>query len=331
MCKIIITDTHFGRYNNSINFLKSQMTIFEELKKIIERSKDRIDLVHLGDVFESRSTISMNILQEVKKLLNDINKTLKLKNPKNRFILVAGNHDFYSPQSDACCSLDVIIRDALPDAIIVDKEYLIDGEDMYVPWYWMNERFDELPLKGIKRIFTHCDCRSFVGKLPSDITMYSGHIHQANSYRNGLGSVLYNLSAPYSLDFTDANDDGKGIWYIGESNVPLLVKNKTSIRYRTFFNDQIFNIEGLEESIARRDNFRLFINEDNRSKLNYIERINELSSYINYLNVNLISSNIDIDESEIEILDIASMLENMIPDYLVDKFNIIKTETNDKI
>ena len=133
--KIIITDTHFGRYNNSINFLNSQLLIFDDLKRFIKMNKvDRFDLIHLGDVFESRSTISTQISDEVRSLFKELNSLIKERNPENKFIFVAGNHDFFSPISDKVNSLDTYIRDWIPDAVIVSRDYWVDGDDIYIPW-----------------------------------------------------------------------------------------------------------------------------------------------------------------------------------------------------
>ena len=90
--KIIITDTHFGRYNNSINFLNSQLLIFDDLKRFIKMNKvDRFDLIHLGDIFESRSTISTQISDEVRLLFKELNSLIKERNPENKFIFVTVN------------------------------------------------------------------------------------------------------------------------------------------------------------------------------------------------------------------------------------------------
>ena len=341
--QVIITDTHFGRYNNSINFLKSQLKEFEDLKQFITNDeRDRFNLVHLGDVFESRSTISIYVLNEVKALLVELNKILKSRNPENKFIFVAGNHDFFSPSSDRVNSLDTIIKDTLPDAIIVSRECAVIDGDVFVPWYMMNYEENFMKTKDLfhsgDRIFTHCDCKSFyINKLPPDTYIYSGHIHRYRAFDNTsgkdfkpAGGKLYNLSPPYSLDYNDSNTDIKGFWVLDEY-YPVLYKNTKSIRYRTFVNEEVFNIPGLDESIARGDNFRIYISEENRIKFEYIEILNKLSSDISYLTIIPTSeSMIDTSESNIGDLDITNMLRGMLPDYLQEYFNIIKKEVEDE-
>ena len=187
------------------------------------------------------------------------------------------------------------------------------------------------------RIFTHCDCNSFyINKLPPDTYIYSGHIHRYRAFDNtskdfkSAGGKLYNLSPPYSLDYNDSNTDIKGFWVLDEY-YPVLYKNTKSIRYRTFVNEEVFNIPGLDESIARGDNFRIYISEENRIKFEYIEILNKLSSDISYLTIIPTSeSMIDTSESNIGDLDITNMLRGMLPDYLQEYFNIIKKEVEDE-
>ena len=336
--KLIINDTHFGVKNNSINFLNSQMLLFDALYEYIETCEEnRIDLIHLGDIFESRSSVSIYILSQVRDLLQRLDSILKKRNPENRFIFVAGNHDFYSPTSDTVNTLDTVIKDFLPDAVIVSRECWIDGDDIYIPWYWMNdpEKFASLDLNPYHRIFTHCDCRDFqFNKIPVNTAVYSGHIHQYKEYANALssnhGSRLYNLSAQYSLDYGDSNDDKKGFWELDGYDLKLH-QNNSSIKFRTFYNEQIFDIPDLDESISRRDNFRIYLTSENRSKLEYINKVNEICAGIKYIDVLIIDENYINESSSVCInnLSISDMISDMIPEHLKENFNIIVKSINE--
>ena len=67
MTDILITDTHFGIKQNSITWFNSQSNfIYEQLIPYIQTHKDIIRLIHLGDVFDSRSSISVLIAAKVK-------------------------------------------------------------------------------------------------------------------------------------------------------------------------------------------------------------------------------------------------------------------------
>ena len=92
MTNIIITDTHFGVKNNSITWFNSQSDfIYKQLIPYIKSHQDTIRLIHMGDVFDSRSTISVYIAKKVRKMFKDLAEICE------DVIVVAGNHDFYSP------------------------------------------------------------------------------------------------------------------------------------------------------------------------------------------------------------------------------------------
>lgn len=293
------------------------MKALDQLEEYInKREDDRFDIVHLGDIFESRATVSFYILSEVLQRLKSIYNLSISRHKDNRMIFVAGNHDFYSPNNDVVNSLDVVIKEALPGAHIVSRDVMIDGGDMYVPWYWMNERRKELCFDGVERVFTHCDCSIITP--PENYTIYSGHIHNFRSYPN-----MYNLSPPYSLDFGDSNDETKGIWILSGDKLSL-IKNVSSIRYRSFSNEQIFDIPNLDESIQRGDNFRLYINESNRSKIEYIDRINSLCNDLKYVNTIIVGTDLSMGNNFTDEIDINDMLLSIIPDHLIDHFNKVR-------
>ena len=138
-------------------------------------------------------------------------------------------------------------------------------------------------------------------------------------------SLLHNLSTPYSLDFGDSNDNKKGIWLLDGRDLKL-IENKDSIKFRTFVNEEIFDIPDLDEAIERADNFRIYLTEENRTRMNYIERINELSTDLKYVNIILINKE-NLNESvTVGSLDIEDMLKEMIPDHIQDCFDTVKKE-----
>ena len=186
----------------------------------------------------------------------------------------------------------------------------------------------------VERIFTHTDLKNLqFGKFPVNSSVYSGHIHQYHMYHNMLssnpGALLHNLSAPYSLDFGDSNDNQKGIWLLDGHNLTLL-ENKDSIKFRTFVNEEIFDIPDLDEAIERADNFRIYLTEENRTRMNYIERINELSTNLKYANIILINTE-NLNESvTVGNLDIEDMLKEVIPEHIRDCFDIVKKEIHNE-
>ena len=171
---ILITDTHFGAKQNSITWLNSQSKFIEDqlIPYINRETKEgnKVKLIHLGDVFDSRSTISTYIATRVVELFE------KLTNVVNDFIIIGGNHDYYSPNSDSVDSLNLLLGNI--GCRLITKDVEIDGENMYVPWYqYSNPDLQSMINKNnIKNIFTHADIVTEKVIL-KNCNIYSGHLH----------------------------------------------------------------------------------------------------------------------------------------------------------
>ena len=237
--KIIITDTHFGKKNNSINFLRSQMSFFDQLIQKISKIPvgTRFDIVHCGDIFESRSTVGVYILDSVMDMFRNMIKTAMEINKNNRLIFVAGNHDFYSPVGDTVNTLDTLLSQLAfeGNVITVSKKEIRDPEDpsiLYVPWFRWNDNIDNIDFSGVKVVFTHTDLYEYKNdpRIPQDTFVLSGHIHGMRRYRD---NKFINIPTPYGLDFSDVNDDNKGA-FILDSKMQLksFLVNTTSIKFR---------------------------------------------------------------------------------------------------
>ena len=93
MRALVIGDLHFGIKSNSLSWLESQLKFFKDqiFVTIEEKNIDRI--IFLGDVSDIRYSVNQQIGIELKKLFREM---LNKFNDKE-FIIVAGNHDYYSP------------------------------------------------------------------------------------------------------------------------------------------------------------------------------------------------------------------------------------------
>ena len=68
MIDVVFTDTHFGWKNNSMTWLNSQLDfIYNQFIPHIKllSTQDAVRVIHCGDVFESRSTISTYVASKV--------------------------------------------------------------------------------------------------------------------------------------------------------------------------------------------------------------------------------------------------------------------------
>lgn len=232
--KILITDTHFGCRNGSLIWLGSQLDfIYNQLIPYIKGLPSAPDLIHLGDVFDVRSSVNTLIAHNVRKVFEDLAAVCK------RIIIVAGNHDFYSPTTDEYTSLNVVLRD-IPGVLIVDKEPLIEDEDAYLPWYITETQNIEELSGEYKRTFCHTDITrpGLVLKNP----VYSGHIHAPLIKGN-----LNNLGSCYALTFADTTDRG---FYVLDNEDLTFILNTQSIRFWRM-SDKDFHL--YREHISKKD------------------------------------------------------------------------------
>lgn len=311
MVTILFTDTHFGVKQNMMTWFNSQkLFITEQLIPLLKKHDD-VRLIHLGDVFDSRSTISTFIATEVVSLFKELRKNV------SEFIIIGGNHDYYSPNTDRVDTLNLILKNL--DIQLVTNKYLIDNGNLYMPWYeWLNniDNLSEIVDKNnIKNIFTHAD---IVTEPPKNIgaRIFSGHMHTPKIYMN-----LYNIGSCYSLDFSDANAR-RGVYIIHEGNNIEFIPNTVSINFWRLYDDQIFN----DHKYKSNDYFELYISQQNLQDPKYVGKLSEyIKKYKNTMVIPQYSQmiNEDAEICELNSYNIENMIKKCIPENLQPRFEKI--------
>jgi DNA repair exonuclease SbcCD nuclease subunit len=323
----IITDTHFGVKQNSTTWLNSQLDFFyNQLIPHIQQVKeselyDEIRLIHMGDVFDSRSTISTMVATKIVELFTKLCSLCEV-------IIIAGNHDFYSPNSDDVDTLTLLLKNTGATLYIKDfvKKPIPETNtcwELFVPWYkWGNETIDsmlECHKKDIVNIFTHADIVTeqipFL-HLNKNTRVFSGHLHIPNIKKN-----LYNIGSCYALNFADANHD-RGYYTMIDNGKPEFHPNKYSIRFWRLYNEDIFNSKKLS-TIKKNDYIELYISQTNMAEVKYIEKINEYTKQFKNIWVIPQAAELEYDLEKFEGYDIEKITKSMIPEELKDKFNMI--------
>lgn len=305
---LLITDTHFGVKQNSITWLNSQMDYLE--KQVIPLLKEHPDtiIIHMGDVFDSRSSISTYVARRVVDVFN------KMRGLCQKFVIIGGNHDYYSPNQDSIETLSLLFDPVM--FTLVTTKYMLDGDRLYVPWYvWLNEQdvlAEVVKHRRVRAIFTHADLEhGYVHPGLKYTTIFSGHIHIPN-----LGhDHHYTLGSCYAQSFADANQErGCFFWDLDNRAFPSFVPNQQSIRFWRLYNEQI-----LESTPGTpRDYYELYISQDNLIKSEYTSR---LQSFIaEHKNCWIIpQSDVSSDGLILEKYggcDIESIIDDMIPEPL---------------
>lgn len=309
MKRVIFTDTHFGVRQNSITWLNSQKRfIYEQFIPYIKKLKEPVEIIHLGDVFDSRSSISTLIASEVVNIFNELSDIDNVE----IISIIAGNHDFYSPNSDKIDSINLLLSNIKKLSIYTNR--IERGYDcLYIPWYeWFKEdKIQNLINEyNIKYIFTHADIvKSAINvKGPK---VFSGHTHIPLIKGN-----IYNLGSCFPLDFGDSNSP-RGFYVLYDDDRLEFIENEKSIRFWRLFNNDIFK----DINIGKDDYIELYIDQSNLSKSDVSERINYFMD--NYKNIRTIPQLSDVKGIKLKDFkgyDIENIINEFIPDNLKKKF-----------
>lgn len=304
MTDFLFTDTHFGIKNHSMAWWKSQRNfIYDQFIPTIKDYGDNIRVIHLGDVFDSRSGINNLIAAGVRKIFKDIAALDCVK----EIIIIAGNHDFYSPVSDEYCTIETILNNILKTRLVLREIYETETS-AFIPWFIAEQGLDKFPNKII---YTHADIIGLSFSKP----VYSGHIHWPKLKNNS-----YNLGSCYPLTFADSNSS-RG-FYIKTPCELRFIPNKISIKFWRIYGEEIF-----KASFKAHDYIEIYIDRESLVKPKYQARINELRA--TYKNLWIIPQQKDIEIESVDVtMDMESIIESHIPENLLDKFNTIKQSLN---
>lgn len=313
MIDVIFTDTHFGWKNNSMTWLNSQMNfIYQQLIPTIKKlsKEDKVRVIHCGDVFDSRSSISTYVATKVVKAFSDI------RNVCDDFVIVCGNHDFYSPNSDTVNTVRLLLGHK--NINIVDQELLEYDGHAFVPWYVYQNNDFKLS-DDIKYVFCHADI--VLESIPETCwgkTILSGHIHTP-LLRTKKG--LYNLGSCYNLNFADANSE-RG-FYIIKDNKITFHPNTVSITFHRLYNDDILDKDISNMNVD--DYVELYVSEVNMVKESYINTIKKYTERFTHLwIIPQVITNNNLDTENFTGYDIEAIMDNMIPEELSEHYAKVK-------
>lgn len=247
---IVIGDTHFGIKNNSMTWLKHQVAGFQEIIEYIRQSVHEFDtttIVHMGDLFDSRSSINPLVYKAVHGLLEQIDGILNDPDCDGEMYIIGGNHDYYYPWESERNYTGIQMLPPHGHIHPVTEHWLDVGGLTLVPWFdfantdILRNILSQIPTDN--HIFTHTDPYHFdpvTTKLMEHRHLITGHIHQPEY---NPGKQLLVTGATYPTDFTDTNSK-RGFWTLQreygcnmyKATVPFTVEFhevKSSIHFHT--------------------------------------------------------------------------------------------------
>ncbi len=336
----LIGDSHIGLgYPNSVDkWYKVHKEYFSEF--LIPTLKKRVQpgdiIVHLGDLFDNRNVIPINLLNYGMDVVEEISKIAPLH-------IIIGNHDLWSKSASEINSIRPFRY--IPNVTIYDKvsTFEYSGKKILMMPY-VEKRLEQIKYisenKDCDYLFCHSDLNGCKMHLTSvahknsdkiDIdnftgfeSVYSGHIHlvQRNKNFTFVGSI-------FQMDRNDYGDQ-KGIFVIDTSDgSEEFIKNDVSPvfkKVRVVGEEDVELLETLKNSkdyidIAISNNL-LISNRKLRRKLEIVLEKSNFASveYIDDITKELvdddISESIEIDEETGDI-SIALDYEDYVREYIL--------------
>lgn len=212
----IISDTHFGIKNGSAEWLDIQREYFYDfLFPLLRKEYKRGDvLIHCGDVFDSRHSITLFTINFVIEIFEELSKIM----PVN---IILGNHDIAKKNSNDVNSVKILKW--IPNVRVYEEPEIISASGkklLMMPWRANHQEETECIQKfKADFLFCHTDVQGLKFNRTTEITegitfddikhfrkVFSGHIHYAQNRGN-----FRMMGCPYPLTRSDVNNE-KGIW-----------------------------------------------------------------------------------------------------------------------
>lgn len=266
---LLIGDSHLGLgYPNSVDkWFKIHQEYFQDfllplLKK--ELTKDDI-IVHLGDLFDNRSVVPINILNYAQNVLEQMAQICQVH-------VIIGNHDLYTKATNEINT--VKLYKYIPNVFVYEEPTKIDfmGKSiLMLPWVEKRKEQIEILKKfsGCDYLFCHSDLNGAKMHLSSVAhknhdkinveefsgykRVFSGHIHLVQQNKNF--TFVGNL---FEMDRNDLGNQ-KGIFILDAiDGSERFIPNDVSPKFKKLYLRNEDDIESLD-GVSTKDYIDLFI------------------------------------------------------------------------
>lgn len=252
----MIGDTHAGMSPlNYQKWMKNLKEYFYELyiPTLLKKYKDGDICIHLGDLFDNRNQIPIDVLNEVQKIVEEISSILP-------FYILIGNHDIFTKSSNDINTPK--IYKYIPNVFIIEstQEIIYNGRKLLLmPWvekkseqikiinqYNSDYLFCHSDLNGAKMHLSSVAHKNLdkidVDEFKSYKRVYSAHIHLTQVHKNFVfvGSI-------YQMDRNDYGNK-KGIYILDtNSDTHEFIENNLSPEFKQVVVNSEEDIKKLEE------------------------------------------------------------------------------------
>lgn len=230
----LISDTHFGVRTNSVEWMEIQRSFFFDwfFQDVKKRLSPGDEIFHLGDVFDSRQSINLKVLNLGMDVFEEMSKIAPVK-------VILGNHDCHDLNSNDINSAKPLKW--IPGVTVYQEPEIIEvggKKILLMPWRANNEKEREClrQFGEADYLFCHTDVKGAefnkwskvdhgndISEFSSYSKVYCGHIH----YRQKVGNVNF-VGCPYPMSRSDM-DNKKGYWVLDlESGTEEFIENRVS-------------------------------------------------------------------------------------------------------
>jgi len=321
----LISDLHLGVRANSLEWLQNQLDFFYKIyiPYLKENKKDGDILFILGDWFDNRQLLDINVMNKSIDLIFDLADIIPT-------YFLTGNHDIYKKHDTDVNSLAAFRF--IPNVTIYETPQIItNGKSkiLVLPWVGNPEK-EEMYAKAnpCDYVFAHADIMGLKYDNGRQIVrgaklrgvkgikkVISGHVHK----RQELKDAIY-LGSPYSTKRSDiGNKKGYYIFFPEKNKIDFIQNKFSPIFQRIMLEDLMeWTLERAHKILE--NNYTDIIVPDKYIHLFNLTRFTELLEGCNYKKVETIGEKKKLEDTfgELmdgeEIKDIISLLENAIDD-----------------
>jgi len=220
----IISDTHFGVRSNSIEWMEIQREYFTDwfIPQLKLNAKPGDALIHCGDVFDSRQSMNLKVMNMVMEIFEEISKIMPV-------FMICGNHDIYYKTSNSVNSIKMF--NWLPNVHVYEEPVVLEinnglAKALLMPWQDSHDDESQIvQANSVDYLFCHTDFRGVKFNARVDVEegndiesvnqfkrVYSGHIHYAQKNQN-----IRMVGCPYPLTRSDIGNV-KHYWILNFEN-----------------------------------------------------------------------------------------------------------------
>jgi len=244
----LITDQHFGARNDSLLFSDYFEKFYNEICFPYLLENNITNVVDLGDTFDRRKYVNLNILKKTKQMWFD-----KLKEYNINLHTLVGNHTTYFKNTSEVNTLNLIL-DSYDNVTVYDRPTVVEFDGVpiqFIPWINSgnyDESMEALKTSSAQIVMGHLEIAGFEmykgfssidGDFKKELfsrfdTVFSGHFH----HKSDDGQIFY-LGTPYEITWNDWNDPRGFHIFDTETRELERIINPYSIFKKIYYDDTL--------------------------------------------------------------------------------------------